>query len=496
MFKKVFFSLFVAVSLASCHASNFSALDTQKLSKELSSIEAPGMSLVMIKQGQTYVCDGFGLKRRDRSDKVNEKTLFQIASLSKAFTSEVVSLLVKEGTLEYDKPIIKYLPELELFDKEAQSQLTLRDLLSHQSGLPSLSKQSMRYWFLRDFAEKELFEHLKYIPPELPIRTKLRYNNLNYLLVDMVVRKQTNKLVSKHIEEKILKPLKMDRTTLSTAKMIQDKNRASPHFAKSILKKPAVYYQTDQIAASFGVISCAEDMQKWLRYLMEKDFSKEEMFQEHLLFSKDAFRLDAEERTKELLFRGDEVPTYGLGWMVVHERGRKVYLHTGTINGFSSYLALDPKTQSALFCSINELSDAPITMFNHLLDSLLDLPSKNWKELLKGLDEKRKKALLEKRNNRIDEILASKVQKLPSCEGTYSHRGYGDVKISKEKGTLVIELPSKEIGKLKQIKGGVFEIQGIYSYEAAQLWVAKITQEDQKKILTIENYAIFVCDQS
>ena len=237
--------------------------------------ESPSVSIGIIKDGRIVMCEGFG--NRDEDHPATGSTLYQLASCTKAFTSALVAILVDQGKLSWDTPLIQYLPGVRFYEDSTTSAITLRDILCHRSGLPRHEYS----WYGTDFTKEELIFNLRYLEPNKPIRTKFQYNNYGYILAGYAVETVTGKTWEQCVEEFLLKPLGMDRTNMFIDAMKEDPDHALPYDrtdpAESMMKgmKPIPFYKMPQedyetqqgspAGPAATVNSSVEDMLKWVQ---------------------------------------------------------------------------------------------------------------------------------------------------------------------------------------------------------------------------------------
>ena len=117
---------------------------------------------------------GYGYRDLENKLPITPSTLFQIASNTKLFTATAIGFLVEEGKLEWDKPIKKYVPQIEFYNNELNTNVTIRDMLSHRTGI----SRHDNIWFGSRFTRQQLFDKLKYLEPSIPLRQGFLYNNL------------------------------------------------------------------------------------------------------------------------------------------------------------------------------------------------------------------------------------------------------------------------------------------------------------------------------
>jgi len=424
----------------------------------------PGLALAIIHKGEEIKVAGYGVKKRGQPDRVDEQTMFQICSLTKAVTATTIGMLVDEGKLEWDRPIKEYLPSFQLKDSLATDKMTLRDLLCQRTGLPGISNDSSVLWYHTDRSPDELLSRLKDVEPLHPFRTRFTYNDMSYVVAAMVAEKVTKKPLSQLFQEKIFSPFGMQRTHTSYDALTQEGNVASPHNIPFYRAEPLQWENWECLIAAAGINSCARDMARWLLgYMNTKNASQREIQKSQTLINVQGFLKSYEEPAWQIFSRGLEVVHYGLGWMMYTLNNKKILMHPGMGGGMQSIMAVVPEKELGIVILTNEAPQlGAACLLNQLLDLFLDRPREPW--LLKA-----QKASLEIQSRIISEKMRLESSKgkqkptLPVSEyvGTYEHPAYGSIKIILDGEKIIFEFFTQEKGILKMWDGDKFEIVGI-----------------------------------
>ena len=161
---------------------------------------APGVGVAVIHGGELVYVKGFGYRDYGEKLPITKNTLFQIASNTKLFTSVAAGMLVEEGVFTWDQPFKESVPEIEFYNDLLNSQVTLRDMLSHKTGI---SRHDM-IWFQSDFTRKDLFDRMKFLEPSKPLRQDFIYNNLMYTAVGYGIELRSGMTWEAYVKEKIL----------------------------------------------------------------------------------------------------------------------------------------------------------------------------------------------------------------------------------------------------------------------------------------------------
>ena len=190
-----------------------------------------------------------------------------IASNTKLFTAVAAGMLVDEGKLTWDKPVRGSVPAIRFYNDELNNAVTLRDMLSHRTGIT----RHDTIWYKSDFSRKELFERLQYLEPSEPLRQTFLYNNLMYAAVGYIIELQSGKTWEEFVRQRIFAPLKMNSTSFSVAEMLKQPEHGVPYTERRDsceLYKLPYYEDITGVAPCGAIISNIQDMSHWLIALM------------------------------------------------------------------------------------------------------------------------------------------------------------------------------------------------------------------------------------
>ena len=183
----------------------FSAfVQTQAIDEKIKEIDAyantvmdtwhgPGMAIAIVKDDKVVFQKGYGVRELGKPDPVDENTLFAIASNTKAFTTASLAILVDEGKLNWNDKVIKYLPDFQMYDPWVTAQLTIRDIVSHRSGLDTFSGDLL--WYDTTYPTDEILRRIRYLKPVSDFRTRYGYQNLMFITAGRVVEKPAREVM-------------------------------------------------------------------------------------------------------------------------------------------------------------------------------------------------------------------------------------------------------------------------------------------------------------
>ena len=427
------------------------------MKRQMSYYRIPGATAVIVHGDQAkYVC--LGVKDAEKPDtpenRVDENTLFTLASVSKSFNSAMLACLVDRGILDWDTPVIKYVPELRMMDAEAAENMTLRDMLCHRTGLANHDA----LW-PAEFSHAEAAKMLRYMEPNQKFRAVSQYNNTIYMFSGYVAEAVTGKTWHELVKEYLLEPLGMTHTCSELSKMAASGNFAEPHrYGNRKLQKTA-RWAMDEAAAAAGVNSCASDMEKWLRFHMTGGLND----RGERILSEKSF---AEVHKGQMPFlRADlganeiALTEYAFGWREGNYRGHRMHMHTGHIEGYFSVEMVMPDDDIAVYSSTNlhnGCNEAHVRAAYAEIDRILGF-EKNWEtNIVPG--EKCPDYLY---MNDIADLLplasypCEKEFSPEELEGTYVSEAYGPIRIFIRDGRLFCGYHQRE-DELHHLKGTTY----------------------------------------
>lgn len=433
--------LFLPVfALAQDYSAKLAEIDAY-VEKTRAEWDVPGMAVAIVKDDKVIFAKGYGVRELGKTDKVDENTLFAIASNSKAFTTASLAILVDEKKLNWDDKVSKYLPEFEMYDAYVTREITIRDLVSHRSGLDTFSGDLL--WYETTYPTDEILRRVRFLKPTSSFRSQFGYQNLMFTAAGRIIEKVSGKTWGEFVRERILTPLGMTRT-VTTIKDLKD-NFAMPHNESGGKLRVLHLGNVDGAAPAAGLESSVKDLANWMRLQLNRG-----NFEGKQIFTK--------ERSAEMWsavtplgvnpFPAKEAPTklfsaYGLGWFLNDYRGRKMVNHTGGLDGMLSQTALLPEENLGVVVLTNSEAGAYSTVANKVFDVFLDVtPKRDWsKERLerskqaKTRDAEADKKIVDARVQNTKPSLS-----LANYAGTYGGEMYGDATVAEEDGKLVLRL--------------------------------------------------------
>lgn len=409
--------------------------------------KVPGASVAIVRGEQIFLVKGYGYRDLEQKKPATEKTLFRLASVTKSFTAAGVAALVTQGKLEWNKPVWDYLPEFRLYDEDLTAQVTLVDLLSHRTGLPS---HDALWYYNRDLSREELIHRLRFLEPSKDLRETFQYNNLMFLTAGYLTGRALNTSWEEAIRKLIFQPLSMTASNFTIEAMEKSRDHAAPYQKDKREKVQRVpHYTGNNVAPAGQINSNAEEIGRYLLMLLNGG-----SFEGKQVLSK----ADVQKMTTaQMVVSGPSDPrypelgdsAYGLGLSVSSYRGHRLVQHGGAIDGYRSNLALlsADKVGVVVLSNLGGVRFVDAVTFD-LFDRLLGLPPRDWSRRFLE-DERKGKAAQDEAEGKG--YIARKTGTQPShplteYAGQYEHPGYGTVRIEQSGEALSVRYGSLKTG--------------------------------------------------
>lgn len=451
----------------SCQRSAFAeTLDTSEIEtliqKGIDTFDIPGMSIAIVKNDTTVFVKGFGVRTVGDSTPVDEDTLFAIGSLTKAFTSTALGILVADGLVRFDDPISHHLPGFRVADPYVSQQMTIRDALSHRSGLKRLDN----IWYLfPDHTRKVVLEKMPGLEQELGFRSAYLYNNLAYLAAGEIIPATTGKSWDEFLAQRIFRPLNMVDTNTSITSFRRDDNRATPHEKSEGELHTVPWRNLDNTAPAGATNSSAADMAQWCRLQNNMGrFNDLEIVPESIQSEIQSPQILLPVNPHNPTGHGTVHNSYTLGWGRQDYRGVATVLsHTGSIDGMFSMMSMLPDHGLCIVMLANssDANVAQIVTINTIYDRYLGLEARDWQSAALGYKDYKARLALESEReldtSRIEGT--SPTRELSAYVGKYSHPLLGELSVSLEDGLLALDRGPLFHGKMKHRHYDTFRIR-------------------------------------
>ncbi len=402
----------------------------------------PGLALAVVRGGEVLVAKGYGVRTLGRPERVDEHTLFGIASNTKAFTATALALLVEEKRIAWEDLVIDHLPWFRMSDPWVTSQLTVRDLLVHRSGL-GLGAGDLLFWPTTTFTRREVVERIAHVPLATSFRSAYAYDNVLYTVAGQLIEEVTGQTWEAFVQQRILDPVGMADARIRQPGLERLPNISSTHAEVEGTMQLVTPFTIGNTNPAGGINASATDMARWLRVQLDSGrvSASERLFSPattaelwELVTPMPQQRWPAALAPLTTNFNG-----YALGFNVKDYRGRKLVTHTGGLPGFISRVAMIPGSNVGVAVLTNHESSAmePITWT--IIDHLLGVDH-DWRTPFKALAEaqKMRAAMRDRATVAARDSTTRPSLSLERYAGRYVDPWYGSVTITMEAGTPVI----------------------------------------------------------
>jgi CubicO group peptidase (beta-lactamase class C family) len=402
--------------------------------------QVPGLAITVVQNGKVVFSKGYGMRELGKNEPVTTETLFGAMSTTKAMTVVGLAMLMDEGKLNWDDKVIKHLPNFRVGDPYITNELRVRDLLTHNAGL---GNADFLWGFTPELSADEILNRMQFAVPVYSLRSSFIYQNIMYLVAGKVIEKVSGMTWEKFISQRLFAPLGMKNTFPNFALSQKYRNRSVSHFEIKGKIQVIPEDSADQIAAAGAVWSTADDISKWVGFLLEnkaadgnpllKPETLNELFKPQTMVTPSQFYPTAAITKPHWM-------TYGLGFFQHDYRGEMVNFHTGSLAGRTAIIGLlrDKNLGVYIFGNLDHAEVRHALMYKVFDLFAFNDNSRDWssefKKLYDGIKEQGKKREAETKAKRV---LNTKPN-LPLSEyaGTYSSPFYGTVEIALIDGKL------------------------------------------------------------
>lgn len=412
--------------------------------RTMQTFEVPGIAVAIVKDGRAVVTKGYGVRRLGQRQRVDEHTLFGIASNTKAFTATALGLLVEEGKLEWDSRVTDSLPWFQMWDPFVTRELTVRDLLVHRSGL-GLGAGDLLWWPPSSYDRHEIARRLRFIRPATSFRNAYAYDNVLYLVAGEVIEAVSGQTWEDFVATRILSKVGMQRSNVRHSDATSGGNVAATHARIDGKVQPIAPFDSDNTNPAGGINSNAEDMAKWLIVQLGSG----QLPDGSRLFSEDTARelttlvtpIPAGDPPPELAVLRTDFNGYALGFGLSEYRGHKLVQHTGGLPGYVSKVAMIPDAGIGVAVLTNQESRAAYNCIAyHILDHYLDAEPLDWIAAYDAVIAREDEATARAVSSAEQERDATSRPSLPleRYAGVYTDAWYGDIQIEYANDSLSI----------------------------------------------------------
>lgn len=418
--------------------SRFQGLDAE-LEQVLKDWKAAGFAVAVVEKDKVVYAKGFGVRDIKTRQPITTNTLFAIGSCTKAFTATLVGQLVADGKLTYDEPVRNYFPELKFYNGDMNNLISMRDMMSHKTGLP---RHDLSWYFNQSDNRDSLIQRIQYMEPTYKPKEKYQYNNFMFLAQGKVVEKFTRQSWELNMREKIFKPLGMERSNMPYSAVKADSNLASPHSYKNDSTLRIVpHYNIAGMGPAGAVYSSVLEMSKWVQtWIYGGKYNGVQVvppahFKEATT-AQSPMGAGIPDKEHPDIMGGD----YGFGWMLSGYRGHYQVEHGGAIDGFIASTCFFPNDSIGIVVLSNQDSRiVPAVVRRIISDRMLGLSKINWNQQnLDAAAKARKQADSAKTKASFTRSPKGATHEWSAYEGIYNHPGYGSYEVFVKNDSLFL----------------------------------------------------------
>jgi len=404
------------------------------MSKVLKDWNTAGIGVGVVVNDKLVFAKGYGYRDYEKKLPFTPATVCPIASNTKLFTAVAAGMLVEEGKLNWDKPVRESVPTIRFNNEQLNNTVTLRDMLSHRTGVTRHDS----IWYKSDFTRKELFDKLKYLEPEEPMRQAFLYNNLMFAAVGYMIELQSGKRWEDFVRERILNPLDMKATSYSISDMTRQPDFGVPFTEKRDsfeLYKIPYYEDIEGVAPCGAIASNIEDISHWLIALMNdgKYKGRQLLPAEVLKATLEPAIALPNTMTESLGYWEILNAAYGMGRQTASYRGHLMTFHGGDLPGFHSQVSFMPREHTGVIVLV--IGDHAAPLYNvvsyNVYERLLGMDQTPWSERRLAMRLKSKEAAKQARakagEDRVPNTKPS--HGLADYVADYENPAYGVMKI-------------------------------------------------------------------
>jgi CubicO group peptidase (beta-lactamase class C family) len=407
------------------------------IQEAMRSWQIPGAAVAVVRGDEVLHMAGYGMRNIETQQPVTPNTRFAIASMTKAFTSMGVALLVDDGKVTWDAPVQEYLPWFRLKDSYASEHISLRDMLSHRSGLPRHDLA----WYGTPLTREQLIHNVRYHEPNHTFREVWQYQNLMYVTAGYVTGAVSGTTWEDFIQQRIFNTLGMTASTFTATEMQKSDDYSMPYRVRRVPGEESrvelmPFYQNSVMGPAGSIHSNLTDLVTWLKvHLNEGRFGNTtfvtpgnlaQMHRPNMIRPVDGM---AEK------LHGTTIAAYGMGWFVEPYRGYTVVHHGGNIDGFSVMISFVPQANVGSIILTN-IDGKPLrdSLTYEIYDRVLDLPNGDWNNKYHAIWAEFERGQDQERDTTGTERAADTTPSHPLADyvGEYSADGYADVSVKQE----------------------------------------------------------------
>ncbi|HEV2132016.1 MAG TPA: serine hydrolase [Longimicrobiaceae bacterium] len=421
--------------------------------------EVPGLALAVVKDDSVVFARGYGVRELGRPERVDEHTVFAIASTTKAMSAASLGMLVDEGKLKWDDPATQHLRGFQLADPYVTRELTVRDLLSHRSGLP----RGDLLWWASPYDRAEVLQRVRHLQPGWGFRAQYGYQNIMFLAAGELLAEVAGTTWDNFMGERLFRPLGMTRSSTTVHALQGMENVATPHERIENAVRPIPWRSYDNLGAAGSVNSSVHDMAQWIRLNLNRgEYRGQRLLSDSVVKEmqtpQTVIRTDT---LAERLYPHTHFRAYGLGWSLQDYRGHKMVHHGGALDGMRTHVAMIPEEKLGVVVIANmEPTTLHVALVYRILDAYLGAPARDWSADLLAVANRQRREAEQRQDSIAQARVAGTSPSLPleRYAGSYSGEMYGQMQVAHEDGRLVLRFGPSWAGDLEHWHYDTFRV--------------------------------------
>lgn len=413
--------------------------------KALAEWNGAGVAVGIVKDDSLIYAKGFGVREVGKPAPVDDRTVFAIGSNTKFFTGVAAGMLADDGKLSLDDRITKFIPGFQLHDPWVTREITVRDAMSHRSGL---GRRGDALWYGTSFSRDEIVRRVRHLVPNSSFRTDFGYQNIMFLTAGQVIAAAAGKSWDDVVRERIFQPVGMSASSTSAAEYASAENRAAPHSLSrgEARPTPIPYRNIDNIAPAGSINSNVQDMARWMRFILANGTANgRQLLKPATLADLTAPHTVATRVVADTMNPSRHFSMYGLGIGISDLHGVKVLQHTGGIDGMLSFVGMVPERRLGIVVLTNVTGHNALytALGTRILESFIGGAPRDWSQIALVQTARGDSAVQARARARYAQRVADTKPSRPLDEfaGAYRNEMYGDLTVAVERGALVLRYP-------------------------------------------------------
>ena len=432
--------------------------------KMLHDWHAAGVAVAIVEKDKVVYAKGFGYRDNEKKLPVTPNTVFAIGSCSKAFTSALLGVLREEGKLDFETPVRNYLPELVFYNNDMNDHITLRDMMSHRTGL---SRYDYSWYLFGAPTRDSLLYRIRFMEPNEPLRYKWQYNNFMFMAQGSVAEKLTGKSWEENMKIRFFDSLGMTHSTTGIEGFKIDDAAVGYAVTKDTAITKKDYKDIRVIGPAGSINSSVSDMAHWVTaWINGGKYNGKQVIPASYVSEAQSAQMAMGGGRPDKTMPEVYGSSYGLGWMISSYRGHYQVEHGGNIDGFTASTCFYPSDSIGIIVLANQDgSPVPSLVRNLFSDRLLGLKYYPWSDSM--LKKRADRMAMDKKGADSKDTAAVKgagvIRNLGDYTGTYISKAFGNFDVVIQHDSLFALIP-QEKNYLKHVAFDIFQTYEVNKY--------------------------------